>query len=251
MPMIRFGDEIKGDTAMKNLLTIVSGTALTAAAVVAVIALTAGGQAAAQDAPATTITDSGAPISQHGVDTLSDIADQLIDTLVAEGILTPDQADEARSALDEAEATFSDIDWDVVEKQIDLGVARLKSEIASADWDDIRNELEDALAELQDADFEEFDLGELDFDPDSIDWSKFEDGFDRFKDEIESFDLDEAREEFERHLGGIDWDDVSERFRDGLEQFDFESFKDRADQLRKQFEGMDLDDLRKQFENQF
>jgi polyhydroxyalkanoate synthesis regulator phasin len=229
---------------MKKILTIISGVALTAAAVITVVALTAGGTASAQDAVPAQVSES--PIGGEAIGTLTEMADDLIDTLVAEGAITEEQADEARAALKEAQAKLDDVDWDAFHKQLELGIDRFKQELENADWDDIRRQLEDAVGELDSAELEEFD-----FDPDSIDWSELEGGFDQFKDEFRSFDLDEARKELQKHLGEVDWDDLSSKFNDGLQQFDFDQLRDRADQLKKRFEGMDWDDLRKQFEGQF
>jgi hypothetical protein len=235
---------------MKKILTIISGTALTAAAVIAVIALTAGASANAQDSTPTESTpqDQGL-LNDEAVGTLTSIADDLIDRLVSEGVITDQQAAEARSALQDAESRLEATDWDMVEKQLDLGIARFKSEIASADWDAIRKQIEDAFAQLDES--EVSDLQQFDFDLDSIDWSELEGGFDEFKSEVEQFDLGQMRNELDKYLGDVDWDELSSDIRDGLDQFDFNSFKNQIDQLKNQFDGMNWEDLAKHFEGQF
>jgi polyhydroxyalkanoate synthesis regulator phasin len=235
---------------MKKILTIISGTALTAAAVIAVIALTAGASASAQDSTPTesTAQDQGL-LNDEAIGTLTSIADDVIDKLVSEGVITEQQAAEARAAVKDGRAQLDATDWDMVEKQLDLGIARFKREIANADWDAIRQQIEDALAQLDESELS--DLQEFNFDLGSIDWSELESGFDEFKGEVEKFDLDEMKDELDKHLGDVDWDELSSDIRDGLEQFDFDAFKDRVDQLKKQFDGMDWEDLAKQFEGQF
>lgn len=227
---------------MKKILTIISGTALAAAAVVAVVALTASGAASAQDA--TTTSDTERVLSHEATDTITALAEELIDTLVAEGVITDEQADLARSALGEFETKLDELDWDTVRRYLDLAIEQFRRELENADWGDIQNQLEDALGDLDSAQLEQFD-----FDPDSIDLSELEERFGQLRDELDAFNLDRAREELERHLGDVDWDDLSSKFREELERLDFEELKGRADQLMRQFDSMGWDELRKQVED--
>lgn len=259
-PVIRFGSTLpRGEPkgrGMKRILTIISATAFTAAAVVAFVAFTSGGSANAQDStPTPPSTETQGFLTDEAIDALSTLAREVVDRLAAERVITQDQASEALAALEGVKGQLADVDWELVETQLGLALARFQREIAEADWNDIRDRLERELAQLDELDWEGLqfggrnldDLNFDDFDVDSLPWTELQDGFEEFKREMGSLDPEAMIKELEKHLGDVKWDEWSSQWREELEQFNFQDLERQMDQLRKQLDGMNLDDLAGQF----
>jgi polyhydroxyalkanoate synthesis regulator phasin len=246
---------------MRKTLIWISGASFVLAAAVAVIAINTPGTAIAQDgradiAPATAERASFESDATEAVDAISGLAEDILDRLVADGVITELEADEFRADMAEAREEFDTLDWDTVEQDLRTGVTRLKRLVSLASWDDIQALIEQRLA---DVDFESFELPDFsgidglddldgvqlpNIDVENIDWTGFEQFFDGMKQGLLDFDFDSAVTEFRNDLDAVDWDDVIGDLREELKDVDFSQYKDLQDHDL----GLDAKDREKQLE---
>ncbi|MCB1247390.1 MAG: hypothetical protein KDB69_08995, partial [Acidimicrobiia bacterium] len=91
---------------VRNLLIWISGVAFVLAGAVAAVAITSTGSATAQTADDTTTAVRTADPKSDAADTFAGVADDVLDRLVAADVITEDDADGARTYLDEARTKF-------------------------------------------------------------------------------------------------------------------------------------------------
>lgn len=262
---------------MKKTLFWISGASFVLAAIVAVIAINAPGTAVAQDGQSQPQA-AAEPVSfkddaATAADTFTDLAEDLLDQLVADGVITAAEADEFRTQLAEARKEFDSTDWDAAEDDLRNGITRLKRLVSLANWDEVQAMIEQGLAELdlesielpdlsgveglEDFDLDGLELPEIDLD--SVDWSGLEQLFDQLKQGITAFDFDAAISEFKKELSEVDWDDVAADIRDELKGVDFTEYKDwerhdwsedlDLEGLEDKINGIDWNALREQLQD--
>lgn len=230
---------------MKKTLAVISVTSLVLAAMLTVVALRGGAEATAQEALSLPGSGVHAFSSETGP-ALADLADDLLDKLVAEGTMTEVEADAARESLATARERFDLSDWDAMVEQVQAFVERLQAEMANTDWETIRGQLEDVLSDL------EPEFGDIGPQLDASDWDELEEAFNQFRDHLDQLDLDLVLGQIEQRINDFDWDTLSGDLSRQLGELDLSEFDQvdpsQLEELKRHLEDFDWDGIIGQFE---
>jgi hypothetical protein len=209
------------------------------------VALRGGGQATAQEANALTGSAVQAA-SPESTSAIADLADDLLDKLVAEGTMTEVDADTARSAIAAARERFALFDWDSVTGQVEALVERFRAELVNTDWDTIRGQLEEVMRDL------EPEIGNVEPQLDASDWAELEEAFNQFRNDLDQLDLDLIVGQIERRVDDIDWDAWSTDLREQLDNLDLSDFDQfdpsQFEEFKRHLEDVDWDAIIGQFD---